>query len=132
MLAPRMHINTLYGFLLVSAGLLCFSACTGGQGTTCFQDDECNSPLICCHVGSPFTQGSCETQQVCDELRGGTGGTGGAGTGGSGGLGGAGGAGGQGGTSGMGGAGGQGGASGQGGAGGQGGTAGIGGAGQGA
>jgi hypothetical protein len=53
---------------------------SGGQGrTTCFQDDECNGSLICCHVGSPFTQGTCETQAACDELRGGTGGTGGMG-----------------------------------------------------
>jgi hypothetical protein len=36
----------------------------------CFQDDEC-SPLICCHLGSPFEQGTCQTQSVCDELQGG-------------------------------------------------------------
>jgi hypothetical protein len=44
---------------------------SGGQGgTTCFQDDECNSSLICCHVGSPFTRGTCETPAVCNELQG--------------------------------------------------------------
>ena len=37
---------------------------------TCFQDDECG-PLICCHLGSPFEPGTCETQAVCDELQGG-------------------------------------------------------------
>ena len=37
---------------------------------TCFHDDEC-SPLICCHLGSPFEPGTCETQAVCDELQGG-------------------------------------------------------------
>ncbi|MGD8316467.1 MAG: hypothetical protein PVH76_01900, partial [Myxococcales bacterium] len=83
-----MRITTSLGLLLVSVGLLCLAACTGGVGTTCFQDDECDSPLICCHIGSPFTQGSCETQQVCDELRGSTGGTGGSGSGGTGGTGG--------------------------------------------
>ena len=36
----------------------------------CFQDDEC-SPLVCCHLGSPFEPGTCETQLVCDELQGG-------------------------------------------------------------
>jgi len=98
-------------------------ACTGGAGTTCFQDDECNGELICCHVGSPFTQGTCETVAFCDELQGGTGGTGGAaGTGGSGGAGGMAGAGGSAGAGGMAGAGGSAGAGGMAGAGGQGGA----------
>ena len=47
---------------------------SGGQGgVTCFQDDECVGSLICCHVGSPFTPGTCETQAVCDELQDGEG-----------------------------------------------------------
>ena len=61
---------------LVWLALICvvfLVACTGDVGTTCFQDDECNGSLICCHVGSPFTQGSCETQEVCDERQGGPG-----------------------------------------------------------
>lgn len=126
MLAALMHTNRLLNFLLVaSPALLCFAACTGGEGTTCFQDDECNDPYICCHVGSPFTQGSCETEEVCDDLQGGTGGTGGGG--GSGGIAGAGGTGGQGGQGGQGGIGGEAGAGGQGGAGGAGGQGGAGG-----
>jgi len=105
-------------------------ACTGGAGTTCFQDDECNGELICCHVGSPFTQGTCETVAFCDELQGGTGGTGGAaGTGGSGGAGGMAGAGGSAGAGGMAGAGGTAGAGGSAGAGGTAGAGGQGGAG---
>jgi hypothetical protein len=36
----------------------------------CFQDDEC-SPLICCHLGSPFEVGTCQSQSVCDQLQGG-------------------------------------------------------------
>jgi hypothetical protein len=36
----------------------------------CFVNDECG-PLICCHLGSPFEQGTCQTQSVCDELQGG-------------------------------------------------------------
>ena len=105
-------------------------ACTGGAGTTCFQDDECNGELICCHVGSPFTQGTCETVAFCDELQGGTGGTGGAaGTGGSGGAGGRAGAGGSAGAGGMAGAGGTAGAGGSAGAGGMAGAGGSAGAG---
>jgi len=108
-------------------------ACTGGAGTTCFQDDECNGELICCHVGSPFTQGTCETVAFCDELQGGTGGTGGtggaAGTGGSGGAGGMAGAGGSAGAGGMAGAGGTAGAGGSAGAGGMAGAGGSAGAG---
>ncbi|MDH3201236.1 MAG: hypothetical protein OEM15_10130 [Myxococcales bacterium] len=92
--------------------------CVGGIGTTCFQTDECDGELICCHVGSQFTQGTCETQPVCDELRQGPGGMGGAG--GTSGIGGTGGAGGVGGTGGAGGGGGMSGA---------GGTAGVGGTG---
>jgi len=91
---------------LVSICLLLLLACTGGVGTTCFQNDECNGSLICCHVGSPFTQGRCETQQVCDEIRGLGGASGSGGTGGQGGTGGTGGIGGQGGTGGIGGQGG--------------------------
>lgn len=90
---------------LVWLALVCLVlvvACTGGEGTTCFQLDECNELLVCCHVGSPFTQGSCETEETCDELQGGSGGTGGtAGSGGQGGIGGAAGMGGQGGGSGQ-------------------------------
>jgi hypothetical protein len=52
---------------------------SGGQGATCFIDGECSGSLICCHVGSSFTPGTCETQAACDELQGGTGGNGGAG-----------------------------------------------------
>lgn len=112
------------------------AACVGGVGTTCFQDDECDSGLICCHVGSNFNQGSCQTEVVCMDMQGGTGGGGGEGgsggtgaVGGGGGVGGGGfaGAGGQGGS-----AGGAGGAAGSGAAGGSaggGGTAGMGGAG---
>ena len=107
---------------LVWLALVCVAllvACTGGMGTTCFQDDECNGELICCHVGSPFTQGTCETVEFCDELQGGTGGVGGAaGAGGSGGQGGTAGAGGMAGAGGAAGAGGMAGAGGQGGAGG--------------
>ncbi len=111
---------------LVRLALVCvvlLVACTGDEGTTCFQDDECNGVLICCHVGSPFTQGSCETKEVCDERQGGAGGAGG--FGGQGGEGGQGGFGGQGGAGGFGGQGGQGGAGGQGGQGGQGGMGGV-------
>ena len=110
------------------------AACVGGVGTTCFQDDECDSGLICCHVGSNFNQGSCQTEVVCMDMQGGTGGAGGVGgsggtgaVGGGGGVGGFAGAGGQGGS-----AGGAGGAAGSGAAGGSaggGGTAGMGGAG---
>ncbi len=105
------------------------AACVGDVGTTCFHDDECNGELICCHLGSPFTQGTCETVPVCDERRGGAGGEGGAGgMGGEGGIGGAGGMGGAGGAGGMGGAGGAGGIGGEGGTGGAGGAGGMGGA----
>lgn len=97
--------------------------CVGGVGTTCFQNDECDGSLLCCHIGSPFNQGSCQTAEVCDEMRMGAGGAGGDGaTGGSGG-------GGAGGQSGAGGSAGAGGASGAGGAGGLGGSGGGGGAG---
>ncbi len=100
-----------------------FAGCVGGVGTTCFQNNECDSDLICCHIGSQFNQGSCETSMVCDELRQDSSGTGG--TGGTGGAGGEGGVGGAGGTSGAGGAGGT---SGAGGQAGMGGSAGGGGA----
>ena len=122
MLAALMRIITSPLPWLASIFLVPLLACTGGEGTTCFQDDECNGSLICCHVGSPFTQGSCETEITCDELRGG------GGTGGSGGTAGAGGAAGAGGTAGAGGAAGAGGTAGAGGAAGAGGTAGAGGA----
>ena len=113
------------------------AACVGGVGTTCFQDDECDSGLICCHVGSNFNQGSCQTEVVCMDMQGETGGAGGAGgLGGSGGTGAVGGGGGVGGFAGAGGqggsAGGAGGAAGSGATGGSaggGGTAGMGGAG---
>ncbi len=39
-------------------------------GMTCFQDDECTNPRICCRLGSPFEPGTCLTQTVCDELQG--------------------------------------------------------------
>jgi hypothetical protein len=116
MLAALMRNITSHLVRLALICLVLLAACTGDMGTTCFQDDECNSPLICCHVGSPFTQGSCETLQVCDELQGGAGGAGGsdgaAGTGGAAGAGGAAGGGGDGGAGGQGGVGGQGGAGG--------------------
>ncbi|MGB8330173.1 MAG: hypothetical protein WCE62_08580, partial [Polyangiales bacterium] len=70
MLAPLMRNITADSVWLASLGLALLVACTGGVGTTCFQNDECDSGLICCHVGSPFTQGRCETQVVCDEIRG--------------------------------------------------------------
>ena len=96
-----------------------FSGCTGDVGTTCFQDDECNDGLLCCHVGSPFNQGTCQTVQGCDDMIMGGGGTGGsAGTAGQGGDAGSGGVGGQGGVAGGAGGGGQGGDAGAGGAGG--------------
>ena len=103
------------------------AGCTGDVGTTCFQDDECNSGLECCHVGSPFTQGTCQTREACLDMGGGTGGT--SGTGGAGGAGGGGAAGGTGGAGGGGGLGGGGGAGGSDGAGGMGGMGGMGGAG---
>ena len=87
----------------------------GAQGNTCFQNDECGGSLICCHLGSPFEQGTCETSAVCDELQGGggTGGSGGSGAGGSGGMGGRAGSGGSGGTGGVAGSGGESGSGGQ-------------------
>jgi len=89
---------------LVWLALVCvvlLVACTGDVGTSCFHDDECNGSLICCHVGTLFTQGSCETDEVCQERQGGAGGTGGAaGAGGSGGEGGSAGEGGMGGAAG--------------------------------
>jgi len=122
MLAALMRNTTFHLVRLALICLVLLAACTGDAGTTCFQDDECNSSLICCHVGSPFTQGSCEMLAVCDELQGGTGGTGGAaGAGGAAGEGGAGGAAGQGGEGGAGGVGGQGGIGGPAGTGGAGG-----------
>ncbi|MGB5372541.1 MAG: hypothetical protein WBN15_02060, partial [Polyangiales bacterium] len=84
---------------LFSVFLLLLVACVGGVGTTCFQSDECDGTLICCHLSSPFTQGFCETQEVCDDLRGNQGGAGG--NGGSAGAGGQGGSAGQGGAGGM-------------------------------
>jgi hypothetical protein len=126
MLAALMREFTFPWLCLTSFCALALVACTGGVGTTCFQNDECDSGLICCHVGSPFTQGTCQTEAVCDDIGGGTGGTSGAGgTGGGAGQGGESGAGGQGGEGGQAGAGGE-------GAGGEGGQAGsAGGAGQG-
>jgi len=96
MLAALMRNITSHLVWLALICVVLLVACTGDVGTTCFQNDECNGSLICCHVGSPFTQGSCETQEVCEELQGGTGGT--AGSGGTAGQGGQGGAAGQGGV----------------------------------
>jgi len=119
MLPALMQNITSHWVRLALICLVLTVACVGGTGTTCFHPDECNGSLICCHVGSPFTQGSCEAQEVCDELQGGTGGTvGSGGTAGTGGSGGEGGIGGQGGEGGIGGIGGTGGAAGTGGAGG--------------
>jgi len=122
MLAALMRFITSRLLWLFSVFLLLLVACVGGVGTTCFQNDECDGSLICCHLSSPFTQGFCETEGVCTDLRGNVGGAGGqggtAGQGGAGGLAGAGG---------MAGAGGEGGAAGQGGAAGMGGSAGAGG-----
>jgi len=128
MLAALMRIITSPLLWLFSVFLLLVVACVGGVGTTCFQNDECDGSLICCHLSSPFTQGFCEDEGVCGELRGSQGGAGGqGGAAGQGGAGGQGGATGQGGTAGQGGAGGMAGAGGEGGAAGQGGAAGIGG-----
>lgn len=120
MLAALMRFITSPLLWLFSVFLLLLVACVGGVGTTCFQNDECDGSLICCHLSSPFTQGFCEDEGVCSDLRGNQGGAGG-----NGGSAGAGGQAGQGGVGGMAGAGGEGGAAGQGG---QGGAAGIGGA----
>lgn len=139
MLAALMRKSSSLWLSIAFFSLLFLVACTGGVGTTCFQNDECDSGLICCHIGSKFTQGSCQTEVVCDDMQGGTGGGGGtggvggmAGTGGEGGgMGGAGGAGGQGGAGGEGGSAGSGatgGAAGVGGSAGMGGVAGVGGA----
>jgi len=118
--SPLLWLSSTFFVLLL--------ACTGEEGTTCFQNDECNGSLICCHLGSPFTQGSCETVENC-----GIGGMGGdAGAGGMAGIGGAGGAAGMagvGGAAGAAGAGGAGGAAGMAGAGGAAGAAGMAGAG---
>ena len=103
MLAALMRNITSQFVWLALICLVFLVACTGDVGTTCFQDNECNGSLICCHLGSPFTQGSCETQEVCDERQGGIGGTGGFGGFGGGGAGGAGGLGGEGGQGGVGG-----------------------------
>jgi len=117
--------------LLALGSLLLLVACVGGVGTTCFQDDECDGSLICCHPGSTFTQGRCETKEVCAEIIGGLGGFGGfggfGGDGGTAGASGAGGTAGAGGAGGMAGAGGAGGMAGGGGAGGMGGIGGAGG-----
>ncbi len=126
MLAALMRKTTSLSLGLSWIGLFLFAGCTGDVGTTCFQNDECNSGLICCHLGSPFTQGSCQTEEACIDMGGGTGGTGG--SGGTGGTGGTGGAGGVGGAAGMGGTAGTTGVAGMGGAAGMGGTAGNGGA----
>lgn len=120
MLAALMRFITSPLLWLSSVFLLLLVACVGGVGTTCFQNDECDGALICCHLSSPFTQGFCEDEFVCEELRGSQGGAGG-----QGGAAGQGGAGGMGGTAG---AGGRAGAGGEGGAAGQGGVAGAGGA----
>ncbi len=92
MLGQLMRTITSSLVWLASVCVVLLVACTGDEGTTCFHDDECNGILICCHVGSPFTQGSCETEEVCDERQGGTGGAGGfggqGGAGGQGGMGG--------------------------------------------
>ena len=130
MLAALMRKSTSLYLSLTCFSLFTLAACTGDVGTTCFQNDECNSGLICCHIGSNFTQGSCQTDMVCNDMQGGTGGTDGGvgGMGGAGATGGAGGVGGAGGEGGSSGAGGAGGAAGQGGAAGMGGTAGAGGA----
>jgi hypothetical protein len=128
MLAAPMRIITSPLLWLSSTFFVLLLACTGEEGTTCFQNDECNGSLICCHLGSPFTQGSCETVENC-----GIGGMGGdAGAGGMAGIGGAGGAAGMagvGGAAGAAGAGGAGGAAGMAGAGGAAGAAGMAGAG---
>ncbi|MGB5703846.1 MAG: hypothetical protein WBM48_13585, partial [Polyangiales bacterium] len=77
MLAALMRKSTSLSLSLAFFCISFVAACTGEVGTTCFQDDECDSGLICCHIGSNFTQGSCQTQIVCDEMQGGMGGTGG-------------------------------------------------------
>ena len=127
MLAALMRNITSQLVWLALICLVFLVACTGDVGTTCFQDNECNGSLICCHLGSPFTQGSCETQEVCDERQGGIGGTGGFGGFGGGGAGGAGGLGGEGGQGGVGGTAGTGGVGGTAGSGGTGGQGGVGG-----
>ena len=126
MLGPLMRKTTSLWLSFAFFSVFALAACTGGVGTTCFQDDECDSGLICCHIGSKFTQGSCQTKIVCDDMQGGTGGAGG--VGGAGGAGGAGGLGGQGGSAGAGGEGGVAGSGATGGAAGMGGSAGMGGA----
>lgn len=124
MLAALMRKITSPLVWLSSVFLVLALACTGDVGTTCFQDDECNGSLLCCHDGSPFTQGSCQVE--CEQGAGGAGGAGGvAGEGGAGGQAGAGGEGGAGGAGGQAGAGGEGGVAGTAGAGGQGGTGGA-------
>jgi len=134
MLAALMRIITSPLLWLSSAFFVLLLACTGDEGTTCFQNDECNGSLICCHLGSPFTQGSCETVENCgiggmggDAGAGGMGGD--AGAGGMAGIGGAGGAAGMAGVGGAAGAAGAGGAAGMAGAGGAAGAAGMAGAG---
>lgn len=133
MLRALMSKYTFCWLSLASACVMVLGSCTGDVGTTCFQDDECNEGLICCHVGSPFTQGTCQTEEICADMGGGMGGAGGdGGSGGFSGAGGAAGAGGQAGSAGRGGgsgAGGQGATAGSGGATGNGGTSGAGGSG---
>ena len=101
MLAALMRFITSPFLWLFSVFLLLLVACVGSVGTTCFQNDECDGSLICCHLSSPFTQGFCEDEEVCADLRGNVGGAGGqggtAGQGGAGGMAGAGGVGGAGG-----------------------------------
>ncbi|MGB5811458.1 MAG: hypothetical protein WBG86_13050, partial [Polyangiales bacterium] len=73
-----MHRIPFAGLVSSLILLVSVTGCIGGVGTTCFQDNECNGALICCHLGSVFNQGSCQTSAVCNEMRG-TGGTGGTG-----------------------------------------------------
>jgi len=60
MLAALMGKLTSSWSRLASLCLLLVTSCTGDVGTTCFQDDECNGSLVCCHTGSNFTQGKCQ------------------------------------------------------------------------
>lgn len=125
--APMRHdVSSCLLFALFCLASLLPVGCVGGVGTSCFQDGECNGALTCCKIGSVFSQGQCETQEVCAQRQGGggTGGDGGtSGTGGS--------TGGAGGDGGSGGAGGAAGAAGSGGAGGMSGAGGMGGGGMG-
>ena len=130
----RHHVRSYLLFSLICLASFSTAGCIGGVGTSCFEDNECNGDLTCCKIGSEFSQGQCETVDVCNQRmgEGGMGGDGGAsGAGGSTGGTGGGGVGGSGGTGGVGGAGGSGGAGGaggmSGGAGGSGGQTGTGG-----